>query len=330
MLVKESLINPDKFFNLNGLEYEKDEYVLVYNNLLSDTSGNLIKDGVNVGLKSKFSSGSVLVYPIPFSLYTNGITFFTDLDTLILYLSDLIISNIGSLGGVVIKQKKDTFAELQDGLVAGELSYVETATGTKWNPLSGYKPAGWYVWNGTIWVSDRNAIATQLEANILSLSQKTDKEFMGWVQFFDTQYTELNPFNLVLDVSKKLTNNAGSVLDIVGLFGANDLWDPLTNKFKNDNSGDKFLTRISFIIETLTNDKNLTLELKIEGTQNVVWSRTIRLAKGSGVATVVTENLDYYTLDNFLSNGGSLYLTCSGDAIVYDIDFIIERAFRNN
>jgi hypothetical protein len=50
------------------------------------------------------------------------------------------------------------------------LSYVNSSQGTKWLPftLGGtYYPQGWYVWNGSIWESDKNAIANQIEELII-------------------------------------------------------------------------------------------------------------------------------------------------------------------
>jgi len=47
----------------------------------------------------------------------------------------------------------------------GELAYVNSSQGTAWLPgtLGGtYYPEGWYVWNGTAWVSNRNDISNEL------------------------------------------------------------------------------------------------------------------------------------------------------------------------
>ncbi len=83
--------------------------------------------------------------------------------------------NGGGLGqGVEITQTANQFDDLEDGSENGQLAYVENSQGTRWLPgiLGGtYYPAGWYVWNGTNWVSDRNAIADQFDENINNITQ---------------------------------------------------------------------------------------------------------------------------------------------------------------
>ena len=162
------------------------------------------------------------------------------------------------------------------------------------------------------------------------IDNKVDKNFLGWVQYNDTQYTDTNRRTIIANTRTKLTNNAGGILDLVGLFGAQTLWNPTTNKFENDNSGDKFMQRVSFIADPTLNNRNLTLELDIGGTQGVIWSRTIRLARGAGIDTKITENLDFYTLGTFIANGGDLFITCDGGIDIYDTLFLIQRTFRNN
>ena len=65
------------------------------------------------------------------------------------------------------------------GMVSGDLAYVEESEGTQWLPGSGggtYYPAGLYLYNGTNWVSDRNAIALQFNLDDSRLDDlETDK-----------------------------------------------------------------------------------------------------------------------------------------------------------
>ena len=100
---------------------------------------------------------------------------FTDLDELETFLSDNlgISSDFNSGGGngsgVVIKQKKEVYSSLSPGEEIGDLAYVENSEGTAWLPSTvggTYYPAGFYLWDGNFWVSDRNAIANQLEKNM--------------------------------------------------------------------------------------------------------------------------------------------------------------------
>ena len=63
--------------------------------------------------------------------------------------------------------KSANFSGLEAGTRVGQLAYVTASEGTAWLPstLGGsYYPKGWYVWDGTDWVSDRNTTAAQLES----------------------------------------------------------------------------------------------------------------------------------------------------------------------
>jgi len=63
------------------------------------------------------------------------------------------------------------FTDLVAGIEAGELAYVETSEGTAWLPgtIGGtYYPKGWYLWSGSAWTSDRNAIAEELNQAVLA------------------------------------------------------------------------------------------------------------------------------------------------------------------
>ena len=90
---------------------------------------------------------------------------------------------IGGAGGGTTYQRAETFSSLPSGLAVGDLAYINTSEGTAWLPgtMGGsYYPAGWYVWNGTVWNSDRNSIANQFQTNINSINTKVDK-VVGYV-----------------------------------------------------------------------------------------------------------------------------------------------------
>tara|TARA_R110002050_G_scaffold58647_1_gene131498 strand:+ start:17362 stop:18555 length:1194 start_codon:yes stop_codon:yes gene_type:complete len=68
--------------------------------------------------------------------------------------------------GIGISQQQDTYGDLVAGTTIGHLAYVLNSQGTVWLPgtLGGsYYPKGFYIWTGSAWVSDRNAIASEFE-----------------------------------------------------------------------------------------------------------------------------------------------------------------------
>ena len=80
-------------------------------------------------------------------------------------------------GGSAIKQQVETHAELTDGVTVGDIAYVRTDTGTQWLPgsLGGtIYSKGFYLWDGSIWTSDRSVIANQFRLNAIELNNMTD------------------------------------------------------------------------------------------------------------------------------------------------------------
>lgn len=161
----------------------------------------------------------------------------------------------------------------------------------------------------------------------IRLINKTD---LGWIQFQDTTYDSVSPLAILTGVRTVLPNDAGNVLDVVSMVGAAALWDNSTNTFEPDNSGDLYDFRLQFTVDPAVNNRNLQIELDIGGAVGVIWDKTIRLARGAGVNTRVTETMQLYTLATFIANGGQIFVTCDGDIDVYDIVFVIERKYRND
>ncbi|TSE11294.1 hypothetical protein [Aquimarina algiphila] len=165
-------------------------------------------------------------------------------------------------------------------------------------------------------------------ANVQRLNKrKVEKAFLGWVQYADDQYTSGIPLNLVTGARTVLENNGANVVNTAAPSGSTD-W-LVANKFMPDNELDTYRVRVRFNVNPTLNNRNLTLELDIGGAVGTIWTRTIRLARGATVVTAVTEDLDFYTSETFLTNGGTFYLTCDGEAGVFDIVYKIERVYRH-
>ena len=86
-------------------------------------------------------------------------------------------STSGGGSGGVTYERATSYSTLTNGGSVGDLAFVDSSEGTQWLPGSvggSYYSSGWYLWNGTDWVSDKNAIANQFETNINSLNTKVD------------------------------------------------------------------------------------------------------------------------------------------------------------
>tara|TARA_R110000796_G_scaffold68648_9_gene157186 strand:- start:290 stop:1054 length:765 start_codon:yes stop_codon:yes gene_type:complete len=87
-----------------------------------------------------------------------------------LRMSDASAGGVGGGSSQPFAFTADDYTDLQTkaGMTEGDLAYVESSQGTKWLPgTSGgtFYPKGIYLYNGTNWVSDRNAIALQLSVD---------------------------------------------------------------------------------------------------------------------------------------------------------------------
>ena len=76
---------------------------------------------------------------------------------------DAVLAGAG--GAILITQSAINYAALVTGIKIGDLAYVQNPQGTSWLPgtIGGsYYPTGFYLWDGVLWNSDREAISGQL------------------------------------------------------------------------------------------------------------------------------------------------------------------------
>ena len=117
------------------------------------------------------------VSQLPAKLPFGDFYFAEDIEILYKYNYQGLPISLGGVGGGVSYKRAASYSVLVDGGAIGELAYVNTSEGTPWLPgtIGGtYFPSGWYLWNGTDWISDKNSIANQFETNINSLNTKVD------------------------------------------------------------------------------------------------------------------------------------------------------------
>lgn len=176
-------------------------------------------------------------------------------------------------------------------------------------------------------LNDKEFICSVAEKVIGLLPE--EPQYLGWVLVQDTQYNSVNPFEITGGVNTKLTNNSGFFLDITQPIGGLLWWDTTLQKFVPDNLGDSYEFTIELSAKAKLNDQNLKLELNVGGSTGVYWVKTLKLIKGANEINKISETIDALITQDFLDNGGEIFIESDSDIDVYDIVFKIERTLRN-
>ena len=169
-----------------------------------------------------------------------GVQVFDTTNQLLKFWNGNVWENAGS-GSASVGQRAANYSALQNGTVTGELAYCNLPQGTQWLPGTvggNYYPSGWYLWNGTIWTSDRNNIVNQLQLNVNGLGGKSNIGHThvkaNITDFSDSDYATEEQ-GVLADASiqpndpiSELTNDAQYVnLADLGIDGLEDYYDEL-------------------------------------------------------------------------------------------------------
>ena len=241
------------------------------------------------------------VSQLPAKLPFGDFYFAEDIEILYKYNYQGLPISLGGVGGGVSYKRAASYSVLVDGGAIGELAYVNTSQGTPWLPgtIGGqYFPSGWYLWNGTDWISDKNSIANQFETNINSLNTKVNivtgkglstNDFTNEAQTSITDsatWISTNATNLIDHVAR--TDNPHNVTKTqVGLVNVNntsDLNKPLSTATINALAnkveavaGERFITSAEAInIGNLTGINTGDQDISLVG-------QTLTMSSGSSI-----------------------------------------------
>lgn len=172
--------------------------------------------------------------------------------------------------------------------------------------------------NGTVYVANGTGSGVWTPTNDFPVRT-------GWASYEDAQYTSLSPLAVTSGVRTKLTIDAlKATTETSYRPKASQLWNTGTNKITPYTVGDCYQLRLRFKAKPSTIDKIITLELDVGGALGVILSHTQRFTKGTAEQDMVLD-VSTYALSTFVSNGGSIYITTTTDADVYDIGLFITR-----
>lgn len=206
------------------------------------------------------------------------------------------------------------------GMVSGDLSYVDSSQGTKWLPgtIGGsYYPEGWYRYNGTSWVSDRNDISEKL----------SELDSLGYAVYMDGTYVS-NATALSTTVGNT------SIIDIDGAttiktqlpVGVTDFFDVATSKILPVNANDGFSYTISFNAQNSVTEGAFSIFLDIGGGFTQIFARTVTFPRGSNTEQPFTFTTQGYQGSTFKANGGLIKIYSDrGTTRIYNIRLQIHK-----
>ena len=231
-----------------------------------------------------------------------GVQVFDTTNQLLKFWNGNVWENAGS-GAAIVGQRAANYAALQDGSVVGELGYCNLPQGTQWLPSTvggSYYPAGWYLWDGSTWTSDRNNIVNQLQLNVNGLGTKSNVGHThvkaDITDFSDSDYATEEQ-GVLASASIQPDDNISELTNDVGFITLTDLGvDGLSNYYDEIIYAAGLLTTIETYVD---NSKTVNLFTKSFTYSGGVLSQITLL----NIATNVTEtkNLNYDVSGNLIN-----------------------------
>lgn len=143
-----------------------------------------------------------------------------------------------------------------------------------------------------------------------------------YVYYIDSDYGPGMEIEIPSDTETVIPNNAAVILlptgeTDPGYFDGTDIF--VTSE------SDKFdiLIRMKAIAEF--SNKNLTLRMKINTTNEIVFEKTIPLPQAAGYQTSISENFIYTGSADFLANGAKIYLESDSDIEISSAQYLVTK-----
>ena len=160
---------------------------------------------------------------------------------------------------------------------------------------------------------------------------KAQSEILGFGSYIDsetspaTQTITTSESKLLIDGAASSSNSLYLPLQIRGI---SELWDVTNNKINAINIGDGYTMRLDFEIESKSGaPKGIDIILDTGGGANptiIELERTISVSKTAPYKVSIA--FPYFTLSNFKTNGGQIFLkTDSGSVIISNRKISIHR-----
>jgi hypothetical protein len=161
-------------------------------------------------------------------------------------------------------------------------------------------------------------------------TQDFDREYKkrhGWAFYQDSEYTSDNKLSINNSIEQITINGLGSntVKDYLPI-GVDDFWKD--NAFAPTSIGDSWQFRLDFECSSNSSSNQFDVTLDIgDGSPSIVIIDETKLFRKSGDSQYYSIDLNLYTLDTFVENGGRLYIETGDDLHFWNFGLFIKRDY---
>ena len=151
----------------------------------------------------------------------------------------------------------------------------------------------------------------------------------GWAQYGDSQYTVGSPLVISQGTTETIDiDGLGSTVKSQLPNGVTDLYDVATSKITPVKSGDGYSFSLGFQAASTSNNGDATISVNIGGAFGQIFKRVFRMPRGTGIYHDMYFTTQYYTLDTFLANGGTIEIESgNGTTSIHSITLQIHRTY---
>lgn len=184
--------------------------------------------------------------------------------------------------------------------------------------------------NGQVYVANGSGSGTWKKVNQVDsfdFSNKA-KNVFGWNDIADSLYTSSSPRALTSGARVKLTNNGLKAQTDTSRLGA--IWDTTNNKFLINDLNAFYIVRVQMRATAAAAAGTPYIMLFETQSSNgpTVVSGNTQFIKGGGAVNIVSFTTGIY-LGSFINNADlEIYVTPDTNMNIYDIGFVIQRAYK--
>ena len=150
---------------------------------------------------------------------------------------------------------------------------------------------------------------------------------LGWARYDDTQYTTSSAFTASVNNQFVLPNNAGNKIE-THLHSTVSFYNESSQKIQAENNADVYMCTITFKAKT-PNANTCDLRIQMDSTGTTPYSRVgkdLFFSKGNDVWHDFHEVFQYYSDDDFVTNGNQWKITATGaNAYISNVIIFIQR-----